>query len=184
MTIDPDFSAALEAARQERRFVRIECEAFESEFSGIVQALGEELVAVALLDDRVRMGGVDILRLASISDVELPAPHADFYETALRLRGEVVPSPDDVDLSGWRGVLETVSGIAPLVVIHREEVEAEVCEVGQLLSLGSEDFELREIDPDADWYEEHTRIPYSELTRVGYGGDYEAALALVAGIVS
>ncbi len=184
MTIASAHHDALREAQAERRFVRIECEAFDGEFVGIVQSIGEELVCVAILDDRVRMGGVDILRLEDVSDVELPAPHADFYESALRLRGEALPEPDAIDVSSWRSVLEAVANLAPLAVIHREEVEPDICEIGQLVGFEAAHFELREIDPDADWDEEITRIPYEELTRVGYGGDYEAALALVAGLVS
>ncbi len=178
------FEQELRDAMSERRFVRVECEAFEGEFVGLVQGLGDTLLSVALLDDRVRMGGVDVLRLEDVSDVEFPAPHVDFYESALRLRGEASPEPDTIDLSSIRTVLESVAKLTPLTVIHREGVELDVCEIGQVVEFEAEHFGLREIDPDADWYDEVTQLSYAEVTRVGYGGDYEAALALVAGIVS
>jgi hypothetical protein len=71
-----------------------------------------------------------------------------------------------------------------LIVIHREVEEPEACDIGKITSFGSETFALREINPDAEWEEGTTEFRYDEITRVSYGGEYEAALALVAGAVS
>ena len=78
---------------------------------------------------------------------------------------------------------ESVSKIAPLVVIHREVQEPDICEIGQITALDAESFQLREIDPDANWAEEISTFRYDDITRVGFAGEYEGALALVAGVV-
>lgn len=178
------FDRELQQARDEGRFARIACEEFETEVVGLVHDLSAEFVSLSILDDRVRMGGVDVMRRANISEVEMPAPHVDFYESALRLRGETLPEADALDLGSMQGVIESVAKISPLIVIHRETIEPDVCEIGKLVAADAKGFQLLEIDPDADWYDDPTSLSYADVTRVGYGGDYEAALALVAGIVS
>ncbi len=178
------FDRELEEAVSERLFVRIERDGYEGDFVGIVQAESDVLVCLASLDDRVHLGGFDILRREQISLFEIPAPHAEFYESALRLRGEHKPDPPPVDLTSIKSALESVSQIAPLVVVHREAVDPDGCEIGQVAALEADRFHLREIDPDADWEDEVGVYPYAEVTRLGFAGGYEASLALVAGLLS
>ncbi len=181
-----EFDVELGEALSERILVRISRGEFEAtcpEFEGYVLACGESLVCIANLDDRVRFNGVDIFYRDQITALEVPAPHATFYESALRLRGDEAPAPPPVDLSSMRSVLESVSRIAPLVVVHREVQEPDVCEIGQITALDGETFQMREIDPDADWADDSTEFRYEDVSRVGFAGEYEAALALVAGIV-
>ena len=54
---------------------------------------------------------------------------------------------------------------------------------GQLAAadVGREALKLLELDPDADWAEEPSRIAIETLTRVDLGGAYEEALLLVGG---
>ena len=180
------FESELRKAADENTLVRIERGDFEEscpELEGKVLSFSESIVCVAALDDRVRFNGFEIFSRDQITDIEIPAPHARFYESALRLRGEAIPQPPPLSLISMRSVLESVGEIAPLVVIHRETDEPEVCEIGQVTSFDSNTFRLREIDPDAEWDEDESEFPYDEVTRVSYGGEYEAALALVAGVV-
>lgn len=180
------FQSELERAMNDNVLVHIVRDAFEEscpEIEGQVLSCSDSIVCVAVLDDRVRFNGIDIFHRDQISEVDLPAPHADFYQTALRLRGDARPETPPVDLTSMRRVLETVSEISPLIVIHREVEEPEVCEIGQIKSFGEDTFQLREIDPDAAWDEGTTELRYDDVTRVSYGGEYEAALALVAGVV-
>ena len=181
------FESELNRAMLDAAVVHIVRGEFEDscpEIEGQVVSCSESIVCVAVLDDRVRFNGFDIFYRQQITDFDIPAPHAEFYQTALRLRGDALPEPPPVDLSSIRRVLETASEASPLIVIHREVEEPEVCEIGQIKSFGDETFELREIDPDAEWDEGTTELRYNDVTRVSFGGEYEGALALVAGIVS
>lgn len=181
-----EFDSELDEALVDSILVSIARDEFDatcSELEGYVLGVSETLVSLAILDDRVRFNGIEIFGREQISDIELPAPQATFYESALRLRGDRAPEPPPLDLASMRSVLESVSEIAPLVVIHREVQEPEVCEIGQITALDAETFQLREIDPDADWVEDVSTFRYDDVTRVGFAGEYEGALALVAGVV-
>ena len=180
------FDSELSNALAEHKLVQIVRDDFDEtcpELEGYVLGFSESLVSLAYLDDRVRFNGVEVIRRDQISDFEIPAPHATFYESALRLRGDQAPQSPPLDLSSMRSVLESVSKIAPLVVIHRERQEPDVCEIGQITALDAESFQLREIDPDADWADDISEFRYEDVSRVGFSGEYESALALVAGVL-
>ncbi|MFT5443689.1 MAG: hypothetical protein ACI8W3_002740 [Myxococcota bacterium] len=178
------FESKLRDAQAQNVLVRIERSAFEEtcpDFLGYVLGVSDTLVCLANVDDRVRFNGIDVFFHKQISDLEVPSPHATFYETALRLRGDTAPATPEIDLSSMKSALGSIAKLTPLVVIHREIEEPEACEIGQIAGLEVKTFQLREIDPDADWAESASSYPYAEVTRVGFGGDYEGALALVAG---
>ena len=181
-----EFDSQLSEALAEHTLVLIVRQEFDEtcpELEGYVIGLSDSFVGLAILDDRVRFNGIEIFRRDQISDLETPAPHATFYESALRLRGDQAPEAPPLDLSSMRSLLESISKIAPLVVIHREVQEPDVCEIGQITALDAETFQLKEIDPDADWAEDISEFRYEDVSRVGFAGDYEGALALVAGVV-
>jgi hypothetical protein len=181
-----EFESELNDALAENVLVLIAREQFDAtcpELEGLVFGVSDLFLSMAILDERVRFNGIEIFCRDHMSDIQIPAPHATFYESALRLRGDRAPEPPPLDLASMRSVLESISKIAPLVVIHRELQEPDVCEIGQITALDAETFELREIDPDADWVEDISEFRYEDITRVGFAGDYEGALALVAGVV-
>ena len=69
----------------------------------------------------------------------------------------------------------------PLVTIHREQVDPDVCWIGQVKRVERGRVSLLEINPDASWDAEPKDYRVSEITRVSFGGDYESALHLVGG---
>lgn len=181
-----DFGAELERALREKSLVRIvrgEFEATCPEFDGYILDCSESLVCLAVLDDRIRFNGIEVFYQNQITELDVPTSHATFYETAIRLRGDPAPALPPLDLSSMQSVLESLEKTAPLIVIHRELQEPEICEIGQVVGLDAKTFRLREIDPDADWADDATEFRYEDISRVGFGGEYEAALALVAGVV-
>ncbi len=69
----------------------------------------------------------------------------------------------------------------PLVTVHREAIDPEVCWIGRILGVERSRVSLLEITPDATWEEKPECFRLSEITRVNFGGDYETALHLVGG---
>ena len=181
-----DFNSKLDEAFKENTLVRIARGEFDEtcpEFDGYVLGCSESLMCLSILDDRIRFNGIEIFYRNQITELDVPTPHATFYETALRMRGDLAPDQPPIDLSSMQSVLESLTKIAPLVVIHRELQEPDICEIGKLTGFDATTFQLREIDPDADWADEPTEFRYEDVSRVGFGGEYESALALVAGVV-
>lgn len=170
----------LRAAVADQRLMRVHRSVEETAARGHVLAVGDAFVAIAVVDDRQRYDGVQCFRLQDIRIVE-PDPYAAFAEAALAARGEVRPSLGDVSLSGVNALLLTASAAHPLITVHPEADDPDVCFIGKVLSLEGGLLWLREIGPDAVWDDEPEAHRIDQITRVDFGGDYEQALALIGG---
>lgn len=69
----------------------------------------------------------------------------------------------------------------PLVTIHRERVNPDVCYIGRVDSLSGGLLALQKIGPDGVWEKTPETYKTAEITRVDFGGGYENALYLVGG---
>jgi len=172
----------LEAALDEPAVVRIRRAPF-GEYSelGYVVAMDSELVLLLCISNQIRFDGFAVLRIRDISDLEVPHAHAEFVEGALHLRGESVAEAPAVELGDLGSAIRTAGKLYPLLTLHREEVDPEVCHVGAVVGVAADSVSLIEIDPGAEWLEEPTSYFLSEITRIDFGGGYEEALALVGG---
>ena len=79
-----------------------------------------------------------------------------------------------------RDLLLSANLIFPLVTIHRERVDPDICEIGRVVWADKRYLSLREIDPHAKW-EQQRQYRLSEITRVDFGGAYEEALHFIGG---
>lgn len=107
--------------------------------------------------------------------------YAQFVESALRKRGEIIPAKPPVALTSIEKLLESANRAFPLLTIHREEINPNVCHIGRVVGVGNGKVSLLEIGPDAKWDKQPTNYQLIEITRVNFGGDYEGALHLVGG---
>jgi len=172
----------LEEAIGEGCVVSIDREVFEEEDEiGYVVALGTELVLWLRISDGIRFDGFSLLRIEDLSEVDVPYEHDDFVASALRLRGEVVPLPPEISLDGWSAALRAAGPLFPVLTLHTEADGLGLCRIGCLRGVDDEALKLLELDPDADWAEEPSRVAIDTLTRVDLGGAYEEALLLVGG---
>lgn len=148
---------------------------------GYVLATGPRFFLLALVDENIRFNGFQCLRLQDVKNLQLPAECARFVERALKLRGEKRPRTPRVSVQSVQELLETAGRIFPIVTIHREKTEPEVCHIGRVVSSSESEVSLLEIGPDASWDDEALSYRTKQITRVDFGGDYERALVLVAG---
>lgn len=172
----------LEEARSDQRVVAIDREVFE-DFGelGYVVALGDGLCLLRQISDGMRFNGYTVLRLADISHVEVPHAHEEFVEAALRLRREASEAPPAIDLESMARAVRSAGRLEELVTIHTEEIDSGICKIGRVRTVDEEEIGMIALDPDADWDDEITAIPLSDVTRIDVGGAYEEALLLVGG---
>ena len=88
--------------------------------------------------------------------------------------------PPDVDLDDTRSLLQTAQRAFPLLTIQTEQHHPGACYIGRIASLDDDAVLLHLVSPAGEWDEED-EYPYESITRIGFGGRYEAALALAAG---
>jgi hypothetical protein len=130
------------------------------------------------------LGGFSVNRVSDITEMDDPAENAAFIERALKLKGEQFPTIPQINLNSVRSILESAAAIFPLITIHREHVDPDICQIGKLESAGKSSFMMREIDSSAEWVDEQEQYDYDDITGIDFGGAYEHSLALVAGLVN
>jgi hypothetical protein len=173
----------LKRALAGRTFVRLERSKLEDGYmDGKIVALSSKIAALALVGEDVRPNGLTFLRVSDITKVANPAPYARFLTRALRARGLLLARPPRGPMSSWADVIKFAASRYPLLTLHTEESDAEVCYVGKPKQVKASRCVLAGIGPDARWdTAEPLAIALQEVTRIDCGGAYEEALALVAG---
>jgi hypothetical protein len=146
---------------------------------GYVHHVGHQWVVLGVVGCNIRYDGFSALRLSELISIVAPYENAPFVELALSLRGESQELAEMVDCSSLTALLRTVSAAFPLVTIHREFVNQNECDIGRVEEVSPTTLVLRGIGPDARWHETPTTIDLADVTRVDFGGGYEAALDLV-----
>ena len=173
-------SSQLNDALRAKRFVRFSHRCEKLPIRGYVLDVGPKFFLMALVSDRIWFDGFECFRISDVSKVEKD-PYTDFVESALRKRRERVPRKPRVIVASIEELLLSASRAFPLVTIHREQVDPDVCWIGRILGVERDRVSLLEINPDAKWEDKPTTYPVNEITRVNFGGDYENALHLVGG---
>jgi len=173
-------SAQLKRAMHQQQFVHFSRRFEETPIRGYILDVGPKFFLLALVSDRFWFDGFECLRIADVRDIR-PDPYAAFAEAALRKRGERIPKKPRVSLAGIEELLLSAGRAFPLVTIHREQVDPEICNIGHVVTVDRGRLSLLEIHPDATWNTVSNTYRAREITRVNFGGDYEDALYLVGG---
>jgi len=180
----PDIRSQLVAAKRRRRPVRLHRAGLDYRrgySQGYVTDLSLLFVVLQEVSPEIMLDGYRVLRIADITDADVAYRSRPFVEKALALRGQVPCPLTGIDLSSVATVLLSANTLFPLVMIHRERIYRDSCWIGQVSSLTTKTVTLRKIDTTAAWYGE-TRYRLRDITRIEFGGRYEEALALVAGL--
>lgn len=150
--------------------------------SGYILERGPQFFLLALVESNLRFDGFNCIRYRDVRKLRVPATHAAFVESALRLREEHIPQMPKVNLRSTSELLATAGRAFPIVTIHRENVNPDVCHIGRVNAVDENRVELLEIGPDAVWDPQPLSYRTREITRIDFGGSYEDALILVGGL--
>ena len=167
-------------AQIERTLVRFESRFDHSPVRGYVLDLGPRFFLVAVVSDRIWFDGFECFRVGDVRDLR-PDPHGPFAESALQIRGERIPEKPPISVASIEELLLSASQEFPLVTIHLEQVDPDVCWIGRVLSIERGQVSLLGITPGAKWEEKPEIHRLSKISRVSFGADYETALHLVGG---
>ncbi|HEY4234102.1 MAG TPA: hypothetical protein VGM76_11785, partial [Lacipirellulaceae bacterium] len=125
-------SLQLSAAMRNRVLVRFTRPLERGSVVGYVVAIGPRFFMVAPVSHDIRFNGFQCFRLSDVRSLKVPNSRADFFEKALKLRGERMPKKPRVDLRSLESLLISANRSFPLVTIHRELADRDVCHVGHV----------------------------------------------------
>ena len=146
---------------------------------GFALEWADELTLLQVVNaDRMEPNGYCVIRNNDVRRWEPLGPET-FMGRALRLKGIAPVFLDSLSLQSWPNLLEAAGRSFPLITLRREVMNPNVCYIGRVQSMTEKVVALKEIDPDARW-EGIRRYRFRDLTKVDFGGGYEAALMLVA----
>ncbi len=175
-----DIREQLTSALRDRQLMRFHRRFEDGWVNGYVVGIGPAFVMLAEVSDHMRFNGFGCYRLADIRNLR-PAAYSEFMEAALQKLGEVQPETPAVALNSVSDILATAGVLFPTVTLHAEAEKPRVCYIGAIVSLEGGIVWMRDIGPDAVWETELTARSLDAVTRIDFGGAYEAALALVGG---
>ena len=177
----PPSLAALRRLVEARTLVRVHRASIEEgHVDGRIVGCSASLVALAILSEGIRPNGFNVLMRTDISTLEAPGPYSDFYRDALKLRNHRLPSLGKLNLTSWRSVVVAAGRRFPLVTVHMERKNPDVCYIGRPVRVDARGASFETISPRARWNREPLKVTWADVTRVDFGGAYEDALALVA----
>jgi hypothetical protein len=170
----------LKSAMRTRRLMRFSRRFEPGIVRGYVLDVGPKFFLLALVSDRIWFDGFECFRVGDIRDL-MPDPYAKFAEDALNKRKERMPKKPRVSVRSIEELLLSAAKAFPLLTIHREKVDPDVCWIGRVVGISRGRVSLLEIRPGAEWDNSPTGHRLREITQVNFGNDYESALHLVGG---
>ncbi|MFS8069005.1 MAG: hypothetical protein ACMG6S_21805 [Byssovorax sp.] len=182
-----DLRRRLEAASGTAGLVRIARLRLEEKtaFSvGYLVGVGERFILLHHLDDGFDLDGYQALRIKHITGLETDFSRKAFYERALELKHESARAPERIVLDSAPELLRSIDERFPLLVIHREAIYLDECEVGRIRALFKKQYLLHWINPNATWEVDNRYFRYADVTRVEFAGRYLGTLALVSGAMA
>lgn len=147
---------------------------------GFAVSVSPDLLLLHSLSDQIDLDGFVALRMKDVTSLDTKFPRKDFYLRALQLKGISPRLPKGIDLSSMRSLLRSAGEHFSLVVIDRELASPGECEIGRIKLTSDTTYALRWLSSEGTWERDDRSYRYSDVTQVGFDGEYENTLALVA----
>lgn len=146
---------------------------------GYVIGLGMRWALIQIVSDDLADDGFLATSLEMLAEIEVVDPDESFFPRFMEMHPLAV-RPPNVDLDDTRDLLQSAQRQFPLVNIETEQAHPGSCYIGRITGLDEEGVVLELVSPAGEWDEEE-HYPYDSITRIGFGGRYEQALAIAAG---
>lgn len=148
---------------------------------GHIVLLGASWVLLSVLSDGCANGWV-ALPIAAVHGVDA-APGGRFVRRGLEHRRSWPAQAPRTRLNlseGTDALIVSAASYFPLITLYAEHEDPYHCFIGRPISWSPERLRWQEMDLAAVWSEEPCEWELDAITRVDFGGRYEAALARVA----
>ncbi len=151
-----------------------------SSLFGFVLACNDDFSLVQEFNrDSFVLDGYCVFRNNSVKKYSVYDNENYFLNEVISLK-KIEPKPVlNISIENWAEVLKSVSENFSLIMIEREKIDNEACNIGKLQKIKKKSFVLEEIDSCAEWAGSYN-YKFKDLTKVGFDGLYENTLFFVA----
>jgi hypothetical protein len=151
----------------------------KSSLFGFVLACNDDFSLVQEFDrDSFVLDGYCIFRNKSVKKYSVYDDENYFLNEVISLK-KIEPKPvENISIESWLEVLRSVGENFSLIMIEREKIDNEACNIGKLQKIKKKSFVLEEIDSCAEWSGAY-EYKFKDLTKVGFDGFYENTLSFV-----
>lgn len=146
---------------------------------GFVLVVSDNLTLFSVLTDNFVIDGFSVIRNVDVTRFAIFDRDTHFVNRALRLKGRKPRAHPRVDINNWNAALVTAQRRFPLLTIHPEARDPDICYIGRIAKLTEKTVTLHEISPVAAWNGQR-RHRLGDITRLEFGGGYEDVLWRVA----
>ena len=148
--------------------------------SGFIVDFSDSLVLFHTLEtDTFRLNGYSVIRTEDISHYRV-FRRAEYWQVRAVSHFCLKPiRPAGISLTTVPDLLKSIAKHYPLITLHSEKANPDVCFIGALTSMMERTFTIENLDCNGEWGGLR-RMKFSDVTRVDFGGGYENALAATA----
>ena len=148
---------------------------------GFLVGSNSELIALHCVSDRYDLDGYRIFLRRDLTSVEPRFARRKLISKALELKQLKPAVLPWLDLTSMRNLIASIEDHESLVVIHRERLSPNECEIGRVRIDSDQTYSLFWITTEAEWELDNRVFRYSDITQLEFGGEYERTLAMVGG---
>jgi hypothetical protein len=156
------------------------CKKNWGKISGFVVDVSESLILLQRCDwDTFQFNGYSVIRSEDVASYRF-FDKKEYWKFRAAQHFKLKPkAPAGVLISSLPVLLESAAKIFPLLTIHREKINSEVCYIGKLTAVSRKTFTIEDLNCNAEWTGPR-QFKFSDVTLVDFGGGYENALAVTA----
>lgn len=148
--------------------------------TGFIVDFSEPLVLFHTLDtDTFQLNGYTMIRKEDITKYRVFGKTEYWQVRAVRYFHLKPMRPTGVSVTSLPALLKSVTEHYPLITLHPERTNPDVCFLGQLVSTTERTFTIEDLNSNGEWSGPR-RMRFSDVTRVDFGDGYAGALAATA----
>ena len=145
--------------------------------TGFVVAWSESLLLFHQLEpDAFCLNGYSAICTDDVSDYRAFDRDEYWQRRAAGIHKLKPVTPNGVSVANWRELFESVTSHFPLVTLHTERTNPDVCYVGQVAKVSDSTLTIYNLDCNCEW-QKPRRFKMADITRVEFGDGYSTALA-------
>lgn len=148
--------------------------------SGYVVDVSESLILLQRFDwDTFQLNGYSVICSDDIASYRFFDKKKYWQFRAIQHLKLKPKAPAGISASSLPVLLKSAAKIFPLLTIHRDKINNEVCYIGKLTAVSHKTFTIEDLNCNAEWTGSR-QFRFADVTMVDFGGGYENALAATA----